>query len=85
MLGVFPSIRIISAFEQDLFGKKRSLSHAEFETYLATEEAAKTTRITLIADTATAWVTLAADQNQLALAEVTLKVRSQPVTLHSFV
>ncbi len=71
----------VSAFELDLFGKKSSLSHAEFETYLATEEAAKTTRITLIADTATAWVTLAADQNQLLLAEETLKSAEQSLKL----
>ncbi len=62
----------ISSYELDLFGRVRSLSDASLETYLATEEAARATRISLIAETATAWYTLAADRNQLAIAQSTL-------------
>ena len=46
----------VSAFELDLFGKNASLSRAAFETYLANSEAAKSTRLTLIADIVTDWV-----------------------------
>ena len=59
----------LSAYELDLFGRVRSLTDAQRETYLATEEAARATRISLIAETATAWLTLASDRNQLAVAQ----------------
>jgi multidrug efflux system outer membrane protein len=60
-----------SAFEIDLFGRVRNLTESALETYLATEEGARSTRITLIAETATAYATLAADQALLALARQT--------------
>jgi multidrug efflux system outer membrane protein len=60
-----------SAFEIDLFGRVRNLTQSALETYLATEEGARATRITLIAETATAYATLAADQELLALSRQT--------------
>ncbi len=63
----------LSAFEIDLFGRVRSLSNAALETYLATEEAARATRISLIAETASAYLALAADNSQLALARRTVE------------
>lgn len=63
----------LSAFEVDLFGRVRSLSNAALETYLATEEAARATRISLIAETASAYLTLAADNSQLTLARRTVE------------
>ncbi len=60
-----------SAFEIDLFGRVRNLTKAALETYLATEEGARSTRITLIAETASAYATLAADQELLAVAKDT--------------
>lgn len=60
-----------SAFEIDLFGRVRNLTQSALETYLATEEGARSTRITLIAETATAYATLAADQALLALSRET--------------
>ncbi|WP_416462559.1 efflux transporter outer membrane subunit [Rubrivivax gelatinosus] len=62
----------VSAFELDLFGRVRNLSESALESYLATEEAARSTRIALVAEVATAWLTLQADQAQLALARSTL-------------
>lgn len=62
-----------SAFELDLFGRVRNLSRAALEQYLATEEAQRSVRISLIAEIATAWLTIAADQDQLALSQQTLK------------
>ena len=60
-----------SSYEIDLFGKNRSLTQAEMETYLATAETAKAAKITLIGEIANAWLTLAADSNLLTLAEQT--------------
>ena len=60
-----------SAFEIDLFGRVRNLTKAALESYLATEEGARATRITLIAETASAYATLAADQDLLAVAKDT--------------
>jgi multidrug efflux system outer membrane protein len=62
----------LSAFEIDLFGRVRSLSKAALESYLATEAAGRATRISLIAETASAYLTLAADNTQLALSQRTL-------------
>lgn len=69
-----------SAFELDLFGRLRSLSRAAQEQYLASEEAARTARISLIAEIGTSWVTMASDQEQLRVARQTLKAFQE--TLH---
>jgi multidrug efflux system outer membrane protein len=61
-----------SAFEIDLFGRVRSLSNAALNTYFATESAARATRLTLVADVADAWFTLAADRSLLAIAQDTV-------------
>lgn len=63
----------LSAFEIDLFGRARGLSRAALETYLATEQAARATRISLIAETASAYLTLAADSSQLELSRRTVE------------
>ena len=70
-----------SAFELDLFGRLRNLSKAALEQYFATEEAQRTTRISLIAEIATAWLTLASDQDQLRLSQSTLKTFEQTLEL----
>ncbi|WP_116809614.1 efflux transporter outer membrane subunit [Steroidobacter cummioxidans] len=71
-----------SAFELDLFGRVRSLSNAALQTYLATSEAGRATRISLIAETASAYLTLAADNSRYDLAKRTLESaqRSMEVT-----
>ncbi|MFP8967798.1 efflux transporter outer membrane subunit [Pokkaliibacter sp. CJK22405] len=61
----------LSSYEIDLFGKTRSLSNAELETYLASNDTARSARITLIGETASAWLTLATDQSLLKLAQNT--------------
>jgi outer membrane protein, multidrug efflux system len=63
----------LSAFEIDLFGRVRSLSKSALESYLATEAAGRATRISLIAETASAYLTFAADSTQLALSQRTLE------------
>lgn len=61
----------VSAFELDLFGRVRSLSHAALQDYFATEAARRATRLALIGEVATAWLTYAADKSLLAIAEAT--------------
>lgn len=61
----------VSAWEIDLFGRVRNLSTAAQEEFFAVEENRKATQIALIAETATAWLTMAADQERLALARKT--------------
>ena len=62
----------VSGYELDLFGKVRSLSKAALEQYFATEEARRASQITIIAETANAWLTLAADKATLKAAQDTL-------------
>lgn len=54
----------VSSFELDLFGRNQSLSRAARETWLASEYTAQNTRLTMIAELTSAWVTLAADHGE---------------------
>jgi len=70
-----------TAYELDLFGRVRSLNQQALQSFFATEETARATRISLIAETANAWLTLAADQDRLALAKNTLATREESLAL----
>jgi outer membrane protein, multidrug efflux system len=72
---------LATAFELDLFGRLRSLSNAELETYFATEAAQRAARITLIAEVANTYLQWLADREILALSEETLKAQEQSRTL----
>ncbi|GAB6909277.1 Outer membrane protein OprM [Desulfosarcina cetonica] len=63
----------IFAWEIDFFGRLRSLKDQALETYLATAQAHRSARILLISAVARAYVTLAADQENLRLARTTLE------------
>lgn len=73
----------VSAWELDLFGKLRSQSDAAWQSTLATAETARATQLALVGETANAWLTLAADRSQLALAEQTVESanRSRQLTV----
>ncbi|SMG52616.1 outer membrane protein, multidrug efflux system [Cedecea sp. NFIX57] len=62
----------VTSFELDLFGRNQSLSRAARETWLASEFTAQNTRLTLVAELTTAWITLAADNSNLELAQQTM-------------
>ncbi|VWC87176.1 efflux transporter outer membrane subunit [Burkholderia lata] len=62
----------VASYELDLFGKIRSLTEQAMQTYLATEATRQATRISLIAEVATAWLTLQADQDIKTLTADTL-------------
>lgn len=63
----------VSAFELDLFGRVRSLSKSALQSYLSTVEARRSAQLSLIAEVANAYLTLAADRELQRLAEETLK------------
>lgn len=71
----------ITAFEIDLFGRVRSLSDAALAQYFATEAAARATRLTLVGDVATIWLTVAADRSLLRIAEQTVASAQNSVRL----
>lgn len=62
-----------AAYEIDFFGRVASLSEAALQAYLGTEEARRAQQISLIAEVANAYLTLAADQDRLRLAQDTLE------------
>ena len=61
-----------ASWELDLFGRIRSLKSAALEQYLATEQARSATQISLVAAVANTYLALAADRENLRLAQVTL-------------
>ncbi|MCG8550183.1 MAG: efflux transporter outer membrane subunit [Desulfobacterales bacterium] len=65
----------VTAYELDLFGRVRSMSQSALESYLATREAASSTRIALVGQTADAYVTLLAQRKLLQLAKKTYKAQ----------
>jgi multidrug efflux system outer membrane protein len=71
----------INAFEIDLFGRLRSLTDVQRNRYFATEAAARATRLVLVADIATAWLTYAADASLLRIAEDTVASAEKSVRL----
>jgi multidrug efflux system outer membrane protein len=72
----------LSAYEIDLFGRLRSLSNAALESYLETEATARAARISLITETAIAWLTLAADRSLLQIAQQTAQSAQRSMTLN---
>ena len=60
-----------TAFELDLFGRVNSLSTGALERYLAQGEASRSAQLSLIAEVANAWLTLAADRESLKVAQAT--------------
>ncbi len=60
-----------SAYELDLFGRVRSLKDAALEQFFSTEEARRSVQISLVAEVANNYLTLAADKDRLKIAEDT--------------
>jgi multidrug efflux system outer membrane protein len=63
----------VSSYEVDLFGRVRSLKDQTLEQFLSSEEAMRSVRISLVAEVANNYLTLAADQERLKLAKETLE------------
>jgi NodT family efflux transporter outer membrane factor (OMF) lipoprotein len=62
-----------SAYELDLFGRIRNLNAQALQTFYSREDNRNSTQISLVAEVATAWLTLAADKRRLEIAQQTLK------------
>jgi multidrug efflux system outer membrane protein len=73
-LGVF-------AWEPDFFGRIRSLKDRALQEYLATEQARRGAQILLVSSVANAYLALAADRENLALAETTLVTQQEAYNL----
>jgi multidrug efflux system outer membrane protein len=71
----------VPSFEIDLFGRVRSLSHAQLERYFATESAGRATRLALVASIADAWLLHAADSSLLGIARETARSAATTVKL----
>lgn len=71
----------VSAFELDFFGRVRNLSKTALAQFLATEEARKSTQISLIASVANVYLSLLADDELLALTQKTLAGRQESLKL----
>jgi len=79
--GTYQAGLSVSAFELDLFGRVRNLTEAALAQYLATEEARKTTQISLVAQVANTYLTFLADEELLGLTQQTLKTREESLRL----
>ncbi|MDH4580640.1 AdeC/AdeK/OprM family multidrug efflux complex outer membrane factor [Pseudomonas sp. BN415] len=75
-----------SAWELDFFGRLRSLNEQSLEQYFATEQARRSTQISIVASVATAYLDWQADQALLQLTRDTLKTyqESYALTQRSF-
>ena len=62
----------LSSYELDLFGRIRSLKNQALNQYFATEQARRSVQISLVAQVASSYLDLAADQERYRLAEETL-------------
>jgi multidrug efflux system outer membrane protein len=62
-----------TSYEVDLFGRVRSLTHAALEQYVVQEETRRGAQLSLIAEIANAYLTLAADRELRRLAQQTLE------------
>ena len=67
------SANITASYEVDLFGKVQSLNESALQSYLSTQFAANTVKVSLIAETINAWLTLATHNEQLKLSTQTVE------------
>ena len=70
-----------TSYELDLWGRVRNLSDAALQQFLQTTVNQRSVEITLLADVANAWLTLAANQARLQLAQDTLSARRKAFEL----
>lgn len=63
----------LAQFELDLFGRVHNLSASALQSYLATEETARSVRLLLVAEVANAWLQLATDLQLQRISQATLE------------
>ena len=67
----------ITSYEVDFFGRLTNLKDAALQDFLATEATQRSVRTSLVAEVTNAWLTLAANQELLKLAQETAESRSK--------
>jgi multidrug efflux system outer membrane protein len=68
-------------YELDLFGRIRSLSHAALQQYFSSGETRRSVQLTLVAEVATAYITVLTDQTLLDITRDTLKSQEESYAL----
>ena len=68
-------------YELDLFGRIRSLSHAALQQYFSSGETRRSVQLTLVAEVATAYLTVLTDQTLLDITRDTLKSQEESYAL----
>ncbi|WP_421793857.1 efflux transporter outer membrane subunit [Hydrocarboniphaga effusa] len=71
----------VTSYELDLFGRIRSLNKARLADYLSLEEARRSTQISLIAQVASSYFALLADERLLAVTRSTFESQQSTLTL----
>ncbi len=71
----------VTSWEIDFFGRIRSLKDQSLEEYLATEQARRSVQILIVSDVASAYLSLAADRENLRLSESTLEAQQSAYDL----
>ena len=71
----------ITSWEIDFFGRIRSLERSAIEEYFATEQGRLSAQILLISEVASAYLTLAADRENIQLAQSTLEAQQASYNL----
>jgi outer membrane protein, multidrug efflux system len=61
-----------TSYEIDLFGKIRSMNHAALETFFSSEETRRSSQLTLVAEVASAYLAILADETILKVTRETL-------------
>jgi multidrug efflux system outer membrane protein len=79
--GYFEAGLAVTSYEVDLFGRVRSLTHAALEKYVVQAEARRSAQLSLIAEVADAYLTLASDRELERLAQQTLKSQEDSYAL----
>lgn len=70
-----------ASYEVDLWGRIHNLNDAALQQFLQSQDNQRNVQLGLVADVATAWLTLAADQARLQLAQDTLASREKAFAL----
>jgi multidrug efflux system outer membrane protein len=70
-----------TSYELDVFGRIRSLSHAALQQYFSSGETRRSVQLTLVAEIATAYITVLADQTLLDITRNTLKSQEDSYAL----
>jgi len=70
-----------TSYELDLFGRVRSLNHAALERYFATEETRRSSQLSLVAEVASAYLAVLADESILKVTRETLDSQTRSYDL----